>query len=999
MKKPTAENTNDQASSTPQVRSEQEHEVTPFNGWNRRDFLRAAGFSIAGAVLASCERAPITKALPYVNQPDGIIVGQAKYFASTCTACSANCGILVKCRDGRPIKLEGNPEHPISRGGLCAVGQASILSLYDSHRLQQPLIKEKVEDWPTLDRALLQELATIRDQGKAIRFLTGNITSPTTQQLIDEFLASFPDAKHVWYEALASSAIADAHAKTHGVNVVPHYHFDRAEVIVSFDADFLGTWISPVEFTAGYTAGRSLEGELPRFSHHTQYEARMSLTGSKADDRLVVSRSEAFSALNHLAALVADKAGVPFPAINKKVASKQISDLHILATRLWKARRKSLVVCGCQDIPAQILCNFINELLDNYGTTLDIKKPSFQRRGISPGFVELLHEMTSGQVGALFLFGVNPVYDLPNRSSWKQAIGKVSMVVNLGNQRNETAQLANYTAPDHDNLESWGDHEPVSGPVGFRQPAIRPLGNSRGIWESLAIWAGKPRKSYDILSEQYLDRSQRNQAIHDGFMQVARAEFEAYSFNSEVVKPETLPQQPDKSLELVVYPKVAMLDGSHAYNPWLLELPDPISKVSWDNYALLSPLAAKQLGVQDGDMIELNGPSQEGGNTAGKLPVVVQPGQHDGVVAVALGYGAEASRRFANVGPRWIHEQSSVGTHGLVGVNAAPWLRLNDGILSYELPAVRITRTVERREMAFAQRYDSTTLPENLAPAGHKPRPNIQETTFSSSLHDNQHHPTHEELWPDDHPYTGHHWGMTIDLTKCTGCSACVIACQAENNIPVVGKDEVRRNRHLHWIRIDRYFSECNGHVDVAYQPMLCHHCDNAPCETVCPVLATVHSKEGLNQQVYNRCVGTRYCSNNCPYKVRKFNWFNYPRIDDRYRLVLNPDVTVRSRGVMEKCSFCVQRIQEAKLAAKQEHTLSGKSTDSAIIVQPACQQSCPAGAITFGDMNNSESAIAHMLNDPRNYRVLEELNVRPSVSYLTLVRNRPAKPGRSHHG
>jgi molybdopterin-containing oxidoreductase family iron-sulfur binding subunit len=425
-----------------------------------------------------------------------------------------------------------------------------------------------------------------------------------------------------------------------------------------------------------------------------------------------------------------------------------------------------------------------------------------------------------------------------------------------------------------------------------------------------------------------------------------------------------------------------MPDSSHAYNPWLHELPDPISKVTWDNYACVSPATAAKLGLSDGDVVRLAG----GDDESLDLPVLVQVGQHDSVVGVALGYGSVLTRRFANIGPRWLQANPTVGPNGLVGKNASPMLKWADGGLRFTRDGVRLTKIAGQHPLATTQSYSLLTVPPRFASAGHERRGIIKESTLKDYQQQLAQEPgaesgeKQEALWPADHPGGDYQWGMVIDLNACTGCSACVVACQVENNIPVVGKDEVRRQREMHWLRVDRYYTERDGGVDVAHQPMLCQHCGNAPCEVVCPVLATVHSDEGLNQQVYNRCVGTRYCANNCPYKVRRFNWFDYAHDDLLHNLVLNHDVTVRSRGVMEKCTFCVQRIQD------------GKSAGEGHVIQTACQQSCPAQAIVFGNLKDPASRVAKLAASRRSYQVLGELNVKPSVSYLGVVRNRPAE-------
>jgi molybdopterin-containing oxidoreductase family iron-sulfur binding subunit len=448
---------------------------------------------------------------------------------------------------------------------------------------------------------------------------------------------------------------------------------------------------------------------------------------------------------------------------------------------------------------------------------------------------------------------------------------------------------------------------------------------------------------------------------------------------------------------LVLYPKVGIPDGSHAYNPWLQELPDPITKATWDNYACLSPAAAGQLSLAEGDVVRVEVRDGKGRGGSIDLPVLVQPGQHDQAVAVALGYGSVLSERFAGIGPAWLEAQPTVGENGLVGRNAAPLLAWQGAALRYTRVGVELTKTGKNRPPAVAQLRDTLNLPAHLAPPGQERRPIVRETTLAalgaSGLNPEARPEAPADLWPDDHPYPGRRWGMVIDLQACTGCSACVVACQAENNVPVVGRDEVRRQREMHWLRIDRYYSGDPTAVEVAHQPMLCQQCERAPCETVCPVLATTHSEEGLNEQVYNRCVGTRYCANNCPYKVRRFNWFDYAHDDALQNLVLNPDVTVRSRGVMEKCTFCVQRLEEARIEARRrgEPLRDGE-------VQTACQQSCPARAIVFGDLNDPESRVARLRKDRRHYRALEELNIGPSVGYLKVVRNRPdGEEGRQH--
>jgi molybdopterin-containing oxidoreductase family iron-sulfur binding subunit len=985
--------------------------------------LKLAGFAFAGASLGGCQRAPVKYAVPYLVQPEEIIPGRSYEYASTCGGCSAGCGLLVKNRDGRPIKLEGNPAHPLSRGGLCAAGQASLLGLYDQQRLQQPRQGGQPAEWPQVDKAILTQVDAIRKKNGPVRFLSGPIISPTTRALLRRFLGTFADGRHVVHDPRPCSAILEAHSRTHGVRVLPHYRLEKAEVLVGFDSDFLGTWISPVEFTSAYQAGRRLQGPTPHLSYHVQFESLLSLTGSKADRRLCVAPAELATIMSQLTARLAKRAGVPFEAANSEELPSSVSSqfLDHLADYLWQNRHRSLILCGSQDVELQVLGNFLNHLLGNYGSTVDLAQPSYQRDSNDGELHKLLQELHEGKAAALFIYQSNPVHDLPSGETLAEDLKRVPLVVSLAQRMDETARLANFVCPDHHYLETWNDAEPVNGLVSLVQPVITPLANTRSVLESLAAWTEKPRAAYDLLRDHWekeiLPRHAEkitfqdfwDRSVHDGFASVKPRLIKVAAFNSAAVHVRPRSNRPSQgTYSLILYSKVGMPDASHAYNPWLHELPDPISKVTWDNYACLSPTTAARLGVGDGDTVRLETVAIGDRHGELELPAFIQPGLHDQVIAVALGYGSLLSQRFANIGPAWLQAGPTVGPDGLVGKNAAAWLHWVDGSLRFRVDGVQITKTGRQHPLASTQSYYQITVPQHLALPGQERRPIIRETTLEEyrqpqarggrtpTAEESEEPPTgpKDDLWPPDHPLTGPRWGMAIDLNACTGCSACVIAYQAENNIPVVGKDEVRRQREMHWLRIDRYYTERDRAVDVAHQPMLCQHCGNAPCEVVCPVLATVHSDEGLNQQVYNRCVGTRYCANNCPYKVRRFNWFDYAHDDRLQNLILNPDVTVRSRGIMEKCTFCVQRIQEAKIEAGRQGQLPRDG-----VIQTACQQSCPAQAIVFGNLNDPTSRVAQLAGSPRSYQLLGELNVKPSVSYLTLVRNRPAEAGGEKHG
>jgi len=960
---------------------------------SRRSFLQWAGFGLSAASLASCSRRAETLALPWTQAPEDVVAGRAWWIATTCAACPAACGVLARCRDGRPVKLEGNELNPTGAGGLCAVGQASLLELYDSHRLAGPRTSGKASSWRDLDLEVRRELDQIRARGR-VRLLTGTLHSPSTLATIGRFLAAFADAKHVMYDALSVSAVLDAHERTHGVRLIPDIRFDRARAIASFDADFLGTWIAPVSYTTRYASRR---GPGEDRSHHVQIESRLSLTGSRADRRVLLSPRETRRAIERLCAELAGRAGESVPEVAGLEAALTQTIVE-LADRLWMARGQSLVVSGSNDVDCQALVNEANERLGNYGHTLDLQRASLQRRGDDRAVAELAGELERGEVDLLVVAGCNPAYDWP--VSTASALQKAKVLVACSAMVDETAALARWVAPEPHYLETWDDSEPVLGRFGLSQPTVPPLRDSRSLRRSLSAWMGEAKGDRELVAEHWKSaiwprfpeagdfEGFFRKSLHDGAVELpleALAPSQArFAGRGE------LSRSPDAHgpLTLVLYPKVSLLDGAHAHNPWLQELPDPITKVTWGNYACVSPALARQRGFEDGDLVRL---SVEGQAQGIELPVCVQRGQHDGVVAVALGYGRAGTDRFATVGPEWIGAEPTVRPGEHVGVNAAPLLALVEGHVRGDVRSVSLARVAGRRELARTQDYDSLELPAALAPHGYEKREHVRTVpaVAPSEVERPSGGPENSGLWADDHETQGHRWGMVIDLARCTGCSACVVGCTAENNVPVVGRDEVLRHREMHWLRIDRYMSGDGESVRVEHQPMLCQHCANAPCESVCPVLATVHSSEGLNQQVYNRCVGTRYCANTCPYKVRRFNWFDYPRGDRLQNHSLNPDVTVRSRGVMEKCSFCVQRIQDAKLEARR----SGRPlADRA--VRTACEQSCPAQAIRFGDLADPTTLAAQGAADARAYALLAELNVRPSIRYLAAIDERAGKGG-----
>jgi molybdopterin-containing oxidoreductase family iron-sulfur binding subunit len=921
------------------------------DGTTRRDFLSLVGFGATAATLAAC-RAPTQKAIPLAVASPEMVAGVANYYATTCGGCAASCSLLVKQRDGRPIKIEGNDATPLFGGGTCATGQATVLSLYDNERLRGPLWRGEPTPWAELDAQIAAGLAAARAAGKQIVLMSSTITSPSLRALIARFGAAYAGFRHVTYDASSASALRAASAEVLGRAIVPHYAFDRARVIVSLDADFLGTWLSPVEFTRQYRRARDLAGPG---ALHVQLEPGLSVTGSNADRRIAVAPSELGPIAAALAARIAKRAGEPVTAPADPIAAATLDDL---ADALWRHRGASLVVSGAADVATQVVVHTLNRLLGNLGATVDVARPSLQRAGDDAAFADLLAAMGRGDVHTLILHGVNPVYD--RGDAFAAALGKVALAITTSDRLDETASAVHAVCPDHHFLEAWGDAEPVANHLSLVQPTIAPLFETRAFAESLLRWLGDPTDAYSQLRAHWQREvfpRQRDHATFDAFWDA--------TLERGVLDLGPPPEPPAAPVsdwraqlaiaatrttadhELARFETVGLRDGRHANNPWLLELPDPISKLTWGNAAMIAPALADQLGLANGDVVAL------GTATASvEAPVFVQPGQHPRTVSIAIGFGRRAVGK--------------AGNH--VGVNAFP---LAPG-------PVTITATGKHEPLAGTQSH--------FAMEG---RPIVLETTRAELDRAPAREPL-PDLW-DARPQGDHSWGMTIDLDACTGCSACVVACQAENNVPVVGKDQIQRQRSMHWIRIDRYYTGSAEAPASLHQPMMCQHCGHAPCETVCPVLATTTSSEGLNQQVYNRCIGTRYCANNCPYKVRRFNWYNYTTGNHAEyhmanpvgRLVLNPDVTVRSRGVMEKCSLCVQRIHAAKNAAVQREAPVADGD-----IKTACQQACPAGAIVFGDLDDPKSAVAAQMRAPRTYKVLDELGTRPNVAYLKKVRH-----------
>jgi MoCo/4Fe-4S cofactor protein with predicted Tat translocation signal len=936
---------------------------------SRRDFLKLCGYSFTlASVAASCER-PIEKAIPYLIKPEEVTPGVASYYASSFFDGEEFAGIIVKVRDGRPIKIEGNKLCPVGQSGTTAKVQASVLNLYDQANYTHPFIKGEKSEWEKTDAEITQQLKEIVAKKGNITLLTSTIISPSLREAFKEFLKAHPGSSWVQYDSISFSGMLEANQKTFGQPMIPMYRFDNADLIVSFGADFLGTWLMPAEFARQYSTTRSLTGGRKRLSRLIQFETGLSITGSSADHRISMKPSQELILLGNIYKGVATATG--FKSLE---VPETTFDIDTIVEQLLEAKGRALIVSGNNDVNIQMLVNAINQMLGSYGATIDLSQQVLLKQGNDQQFNELLEKIQSGQTDALIVYNANPVFDHPSGKKVREAIEKVPLVISLSNAPDETSELANYICPDHHFLASWGDSEPVKGLFTLAQPLIRPLGDTRQICETLLKWSGKEQMPLDFLKEDWKKNHFSssgnlvfidfwNDCLQKGVLDKRETQKASVAFNHDALRSVTFHGSTSgNEFELLVYSSIALGSGKYANNPWLQELPDPVSKISWDNYVSISQSDATELDVETGNILKLNNELE--------LPAYIQPGQTPGTVSVAMGYGRKAGGKVAK----------SVGKNIMPLVPGEGHTRLYHGIVELE-------KIAGSYELALSQTHHHM-----------EGRDIVRETNLNQYLEDpasgNEMHKKHQKHMVtlyEKVEFDGIHWGMAIDLNKCNGCSSCVIGCQAENNIPVIGKKEVVNRRIMHWIRIDRYFSGDPVNPKVHFQPVMCQHCDNAPCENVCPVAATNHSNEGINQMAYIRCIGTKYCINNCPYKVRRFNWFAYVNNqnfdyhinNDLGKMVLNPDVTVRERGVVEKCSFCIQRIQEAKLKAKLENRILAHGD-----VMPACAQACPSGAIIFGDLNDENSEISKLYKDPRNYYLLEELHTLPTVGYLTRVRN-----------
>ncbi|MFD2552080.1 TAT-variant-translocated molybdopterin oxidoreductase [Bizionia sediminis] len=981
----------------------------------RRDFLKYVGFSTAAASLAACE-GPVIKSIPYVVQPNEIIPGVANYYATTIANGYDYASVLVKTREGRPIKIERN-KLASTNGHANARVNASVLDLYDSMRLQGPMKSGEPMAWSDFNDEIKQKLTTISASGKAIVLLTQTFASPSTNKLVTSFSEKFTNVRHVQYDAISESAALDAFQAMYGERGLASYDFAKAMTIVSFGADFLGDWQGG-GFEAGYA-----QNKVPtngKMSRHIQFESNMSLTGANADKRWSLTPSQQKIALAKLySAVVGGSVSGNLPQHIEDAIQKAASELR-------KAGSKGVVVTGIQDVNAQTVVLAINAYLKS--EAFNPETPIKIRQGSNKEVQALLADMNAGNVGAIIMSGVNPMYTMPDSASFAEGLAKTDLSVSFTMKMDETALETEYQAAAPHYLESWGDVELKKGHFALMQPTIRPLFDTRQLQDFLLKMTDNNLSYHDYIKETWtasiLNGTPFSEALHDGVHvsnEVATETNGMLNTNSEVSDGTTPVSAANAAsalantsvsggFELTLYPKTSMGTGQQANNPWLQEMPDPLTRTSWDNYVTVSQADANELGIKNWNVADggLNGSIVEltmNGVTV-TAPALIQPGQAKGSVGLAFGYGRRAGLKEemqtgVNAYPLYADFNPTPGAVNLTVVGG-----------EHEFACVQLHNTL----MGRGDIIKETTLEVfntkdskywNVIPVVSL---NHKETSVRSPEVD---------LWTEFDRSIGHHFNLSIDLNSCTGCGACVIACHAENNVPVVGREEVRRSRDMHWLRIDRYYSSedtfegdntkkndtmgldiigalsemetAAENPQVVFQPIMCQHCNHAPCETVCPVAATVHGRQGQNQMAYNRCVGTRYCANNCPYKVRRFNWFlynqndefDYHMNDDLGRMVLNPDVTVRSRGVMEKCSMCIQKTQKTILDAKRDGRVIKDGE-----FQTACSAACGTGAMVFGDVNDTESKVAELKKDKRMYHLLEHIGTKPNVMYQTKVRN-----------
>lgn len=943
---------------------------------SRRSFMSIMGASMALAGLAGCRR-PVEKIIPYVIPPENIVPGVPEYYATTMPFGMSAYGLIVETHEGRPTKIEGNPDHPSTRGMSNAYMQASLLDLYDPDRAKKLLHKGVETEWHNFVE-FWQKLYPkyVESQGKGLAIISESFSSPTLGRLYREFKQKFPKAIWYAYDPINDENIYKGIKLATGRDLRPVYDYSKADIILSLDCDFLLSESESITAAHGFAERRRLEDESGSMNRLYVVEPTLSVTGGMADHRLAMNSVQIGS---FIAVLTKElkKRGLAVKVDDQylRLSEHNFDDKWIsaLADDLMANRGKSLIVAGRrQSESIHALVYALNFVLGNIGVTVNYVelKDSPENYDID----ELYKAIDKGEVSTLMIFGCNPIYNLPYSISFGNQIKKIENTIYLSNHQNETSEYVNWLVPSSHYLESWGDTRAADGTLGIIQPLIQPLYESKSIFEMASlIVTGEDKGGFEIVRQTWKDllpvltfEKSWRQVLHDGLLRdnisahiVAEPDWRKVRLGSP-----PLVSGSSKTSIIEFYPSASTFDGRYANNGWLQELPDPITKITWDNPALISPNTAKNHELQNGDMIKLSRrkfyDTHEPVDYEIEIPVWVTPGIAENTIILSLGYGRRKAGR--------------VGDN--IGFDVYP---IRDYDSSYFMDGITLTKTGATHKLACTQEHHTM---EN--------RPIIRQATLE---HYRRHpefapemveHPPLNSLWDERKYDEGYQWGMAIDLNLCIGCNACTIACQSENNIPVVGKDQVIRGREMHWIRVDRYFAGDDTNAEMMHMPVPCQHCENAPCEQVCPVQATQHDKEGLNNMVYNRCVGTRYCSNNCPYKVRRFNFYNYTKeIGEMLKMAQNPDVTVRSRGVMEKCTYCLQRINRAKIAAKIDNR---EVRDGEIVT--ACEQACPTGAISFGNLRDQKSRVAQLKKQNRNYGLLEELNTKPRTSYLARIKN-----------
>lgn len=955
-------------------------------GLDRKKFLTLMGASLSMATV-SCMREPVEKIIPYVDRPAEAVPGMPVEYATVRTTPEGVKPVLVKTREGKPIKIEPHDEHPVFAGAISPDTVASIWDLYDPDRIKAPLKSAGEAFSETSWEDNIKEATAAVKEGK-VAVLSRSSYSPSETAARESFLKA-SGARSVVYDPLGvQNDILEGERKSFGKAVIPNYRFDRADFILSLEADFLGTWLSPEVFTKQFSSRRTPDKNMNRL---VVAESMMSVTGANADTRLPVSAGttavlglavarqllpgSSLAGNNSLRKFLSEYTAEKAAAMTGLKADEIVS----LAGEMKKYRGRSLVVGGgvsgrsMQNGELQIIANLLNTLLGNDGKTVLNRAVYREGSDISSAstVADLIADMKNGEISTLIIDRANPVYELAN-AGFASALEKVENVVYMGYHLNDTAVKADYVLPVSHYLEDWSDALSY-GTYSISQPVFRTLFDTRSageIWLNLNNSTGflslvkKTSANYINGGKKAFDR-----VLSNGYIQVEPVpkSTAARRFSTSAVTGLNVPVKKTSGFRMNLYTKVGILDGSGANIAFRQEMPDPVTKVTWENYLAISPADAREKELETGDVVEITS-----GKNKLQLPVFIQPGMQKGSVAAAIGYGQQ------NIG------KVAAG----IGQNVYKLALYREGAFQFSGIPVDIKPVSEHIKLASTQRHHELGVERGL----------VRTATLAEFMKDKK-AGNHYHIPPGDGLYTpydydGNRWNISIDLNKCTGCSACVVSCYSENNIPAVGKDEVNVGREMSWLRIDRYYayaSDKEAETDkdmlkpvVLFQPLMCQHCENAPCENVCPVGATGHSNDGLNYMTYNRCIGTRYCANNCPYKVRRFNWFENweDKIRDPQQFALNPDVTVRSRGVIEKCSFCQQRISEARQTATVEHR---DLKDGEI--KTACQQSCPADAIVFGDVNLKDSQVNRLNADSRSYKILAQVNVNPAVNYMVKIR------------